>query len=204
MTRRWHLAISSARVGRFVIGLGLSAGVLGGVWWFEPRHALTPVIAEVPGQDAAPNESKDERWAVHLRRMDDALAEKNVRGAERAWHDAHVEALASLSWEPMVDVGDAALRIAEGAGFGDVYEPKARRIYLSAFFRARREGSVEGVLRAAQAFARLGDREVAGQCLRTAERLARQASDQHALARMREIQERLVIPVLDARTFGLN
>ena len=204
MIRRWHSAVSNARWGHFAIGLGLFAGALAGVWWLEPSYAPVPSMTRVPGQDAAPRESKEARWAAELKRMDDALGEKNVSAAEQAWHDAHVEALASLSWEPMVDVGDAALRIAWSAGSREAYEPKARRVYLSAFFRARREGSMEGVLRAAQAFAALGDMDVVRQCLRTAERLATRASDHQALARIRELQEQLESPVLNARTVKFN
>jgi hypothetical protein len=50
--------------------------------------------------------------------------------------------------------------------------PRARDLYLSALFRARDAGSLDGVLRLAAAFDSLGDREVALQALRMARRLA--------------------------------
>jgi hypothetical protein len=59
----------------------------------------------------------------------------------------------ATSWEPLLRVGDEArLR-------GDT--PAARRAYLAGLFRARGESSLDGVLLAAEAFADLGDREVA-------------------------------------------
>jgi hypothetical protein len=48
---------------------------------------------------------------------------------------------------------------------------------MSALCRARRDGSFDGVLRVAEAFAALGDHEVVDQCLRIAERLARDDRD---------------------------
>lgn len=86
----------------------------------------------------------------------------------RAWQERYAAALASRRWEPMLEAGDAAL----GLGDGDA-RARARQAYLVAFTRARHEGSVDGVRRVAQAFAGLGDHEVAAQCLAVAERMER-------------------------------
>jgi hypothetical protein len=48
-------------------------------------------------------------------------------------------------------------------------EPAARRAYFAALYRACRENSFEGILRTAEAFANLGDREVVEECAGLAE-----------------------------------
>ena len=50
--------------------------------------------------------------------------------------------------------------------------PRARELYLSALFRARDTGSLDGVLRVAGAFNTLGDRDVTTHAVRMADRLA--------------------------------
>jgi hypothetical protein len=67
---------------------------------------------------------------------------------------------ASSSWEAVLQIGDDA------RARGDVQA--ARRAYLTALFRARGEHSHLGVLRAAEGFRELGDREVVAQALRIA------------------------------------
>lgn len=111
-------------------------------------------------------------WRLHLRTVDAALARGDISRAVRAWHDGYVTALASRRWESLIDVGGAYLRLGEITRMRKASEPKARQLYLAAFFRARQAGSIEGVLRAAESFAALGDRDVAEQCLRAADRLA--------------------------------
>ena len=51
-------------------------------------------------------------------------------------------------------------------------EETARRLYLSALYRARQAGALQGVLEAAERFRQLGDREMVTQCLAVADRLA--------------------------------
>lgn len=64
----------------------------------------------------------------------------------------------------------------------------AREAYLSALIRARRDRSVDGAIRSAEAFRELGDRVVAEQCLHIAEQLA--AGDEQARQRVREARRR--------------
>jgi hypothetical protein len=116
-------------------------------------------------------------WVVHLRKVEDALARKDVSAAVRAWHDGYVTALGARRWEGLLEVADAHLRIGEVSGSRKASEPKARELYLAALFRARAQGSLEGVLRAAEAFARFGDREVVSRCLSIAERLAARSNE---------------------------
>jgi hypothetical protein len=63
---------------------------------------------------------------------------------------------------------NALLRIERAAGFPKAGESKARELYLMALFRARRDESVQGVLRTAAAFNALGNREVAAHAMQIA------------------------------------
>src|SRR5262249_3193013 len=68
---------------------------------------------------------------------------------------------------------------------------RARETYWIAFFRARQQRSLNGVLHAAEAFAMLGDRSTVEQCMRVAEGLAARAGDAEELDRVRQIASRL-------------
>ncbi len=132
-------------------------------------------------------------WTVHIQQVDDALAKRDLSAAERAWHDAYAAALGSRRWEGMVEVGDAVRRIGAMGGSRTAADARARRIYLTALFRARQEGSLDGVLRAAEAFSALGDPQVVVQCIRIAERLAAQRRDAQARERVHAFSQRLAI-----------
>ncbi len=140
--------------------------------------------ASVPDGTVAP-------WRAHLRAVDDALGRQDVGGAERAWHAGFGVALGSRAWEGMLEVGHASLRIGDVTGIRKTAAARARDLYLAALFRARQHGSLDGVLRAAEAFAVLGDREVATQSIRIAEGLAAQDRDPRARERVRELGARL-------------
>jgi hypothetical protein len=129
-------------------------------------------------------------WEPHLHRVDDALARNDLAGAEMLWREAYAAALKSRHWEGMVASGDAYRRIGERANFGKVSDAKAREAYLIALFRARSEGSLEGVLRAAERFADLGDHAVVEQCLGVARSVAARSKDPRAEERVRSFAER--------------
>lgn len=105
-------------------------------------------------------------WMVSLAAVDDALMAGNVSAAMSAWHPVYAAALQDQGWEGLIAVGDARLRIERAAGSHG--RAQARQIYLTALIRAQRHGSVEGAVRAASAFAALGDREVAAQAVHIA------------------------------------
>ena len=130
-------------------------------------------------------------WTVHVRQVDDALAKRDVGAAERAWRDAYAAAVASRRWEGMLEVGDAARRVGEVASARMTADARARGAYRAALFQARQQKSLDGVLRTAEAFAALGDREVVAQCLRIAEHLATEARDPQASERVSTLSERL-------------
>jgi hypothetical protein len=166
----------------------------------EMRGTLAPCVAALglillafwvsdvtPGQPVP----EEQPWVAPLRAVDEALARQNVSAAERLWHDAYGHAVASRRWDGMVAVGDASLRIGQIAGRRAAAETRARQAYLAALFRARQQQAVEGALRTAQAFADLGDREVAEQCLRVARDLTAHSGDAEADARVRALAGRL-------------
>ncbi len=139
-------------------------------------------------------------WADHIRTLDQALAQKDISAAERALQQAYLAALGSRRWEGMVEVGDAALRIGEVSGFRNVSKAKARENYLAAFFRARQQRSLDGMLRVTEAFAALGDREVAQQVLRAAEGLATHSRDGQAGDRVRALGKQVAAGSLDRKS----
>jgi hypothetical protein len=163
--------------------LGLSAIAIGivthgeGLIVPDPQHARSQA---------------DGVWTAHLRVVEAELARGHIDVAVRVWHDAHGAALESRNWESMIAVGDAFMRIGHAAGSPSGARMSARDAYMTALIRARRNRSVDGALRSAEAFRELGDRAIAEQCLHVAAQLA--AGDDHAQQRVREARERWAAP----------
>lgn len=124
-------------------------------------------------------------WATHLQAMDTAIAASNASAAVLSWRYAYAAALDQPGWRGLVDVAGAALRIGTIPGFKKAAESRARESYWTALFRARRQGSLNGVLDTAEAFGALGDRVMVEQCIRIAERLAVLTGDAEAAERVR-------------------
>lgn len=150
---------------------------------------LVVIVSEVIAGHAVAAESQI-AWKAHLDKVEEAVSRNDLTLAVMLWREAYAAALRSRHWEGMVAVADAYWRLGELAGFGRASEAKARQIYLAALFRARQEGSLDGVLRAAQAFADLGDREVVDRCIAIARTLAVQARDARGEQRVRVFTER--------------
>jgi hypothetical protein len=130
-------------------------------------------------------------WESSLRSLDAALQRGDAGAANRTWHEGYSAVLASGRWDGFVAMGDAVRRIADAAGSRSLGEARSRSLYLAALFRARQQGTVDGVLRAAEAFAGLGDREVVEQCLIVARALAARDGDKTAEGRVQTITARL-------------
>ena len=140
------------------------------------------------GVDATPTTRIDSGpWTEHIHAMDQALAERNATAAVRAWRNAYAAALATPGWRGLVEVAAGSLRIGAIPGFGRASEARARETYWLALFRARQQGSLNGVLDAAEAFGALGDGAMVEQCLRVAEGLAALHSDKGAADRVRAL-----------------
>lgn len=131
-------------------------------------------------------------WMTPIKAMDRAIAEGNVTAAVRAWRQAYLLAVNDMGWDGLLDVAGACRRIGAIPGFAKTSEDRARETYWLALFRARRQGSLEGVLQSAEAFGALGDRAMVEQCIRVAERLAALNTDGDAPARVRALATNLM------------
>jgi hypothetical protein len=160
---------------------------------------LLAAVAEIAvGRSPSPTEvaAVEQARLAALARVEDALARQDVADALRAWQKAYAMARAGRSWRGLLDAADAHLRIAAVAGASAAAAPRAREIYMAALARARAERSVDGTVRAAEAFAALGDREVTELALRVAASLAARSRDTAAASRVETARARL----LDRRT----
>jgi hypothetical protein len=126
-----------------------------------------------------------------IRAMDEALAKGDLRTALRAREDARLAALASTGWEGPVLLGDATLRLGRNSGLRGAMEPAARRAYVFALYRARRQESLEGVVRVTEAFVSLGDRDMARKACGIAGSLAASGREPEARERVRALENRL-------------
>ena len=138
-------------------------------------------------------------WREHIRAMDQALGEANATVAVRAWRNAYAAALGTPGWHGLVEVAAASLRIGKIPGFGKASEARARETYWTALFRARQQGSLNGVLEAAEAFGALGDRQMVEQCIRVAESLAALNADAGEAERVRALAANLADRYLRAQ-----
>jgi hypothetical protein len=109
--------------------------------------------------------------AAALRAIEDAVSRDDRAAAERLRGELYTEALASRRWSAWLLAGDAALAVGRGAPDPVRLRAAARRAYRAGLFQARGQGSVDGVLQTAEAFARLGDHEVVEGALRIAEQM---------------------------------
>lgn len=150
--------------------------------------AAMPIVGAA---DSARHGAGEPVWARHLRAADAAIARGDSAAALRALQQAHVAALSARRWEGLVAVGDAALRVGEATGDRTGALTRARQAYLTALFRARAAGSLDGALRAAEAFAAIGDAAVAERALRVAQALALSQGDPAGLDRVSALAERL-------------
>jgi hypothetical protein len=132
--------------------------------------------------------------------MDRAIAEANVTAAVRAWRHAYVLAVNDMGWDGLMDVASACRRIGAIPGLAKTSDDRARETYWLALFRARRQGSLDGVLESAEAFGALGDPAMVGQCIRVAERLAALDSTGNAPARVRALATSLMQRYVNADT----
>ncbi len=135
-------------------------------------------------------------WTPSIQQVDAALARKEYSAALRAANDAYALALGTTRWDGMVSAGDLYRRIGEATGLRRSFDTKAREAYQKAFFRARQQASVDGVLRAVEGYAALGDLQMVGVGLRVADRLA--ARDPEAQADIRTFRARFGDPSLTA------
>jgi hypothetical protein len=153
-----------------------------------PEAEDTMMTCDTDLGDTTMNDGASPRpWTAPIAAMDRAIAERNVTAAVRAWRQAYLLAVNDMGWHGLIEVAIACRRIGAIAGFAKTSEDRARETYWLALFRARRQGSLDGVLQSAEAFGTLGDRAMVEQCIRVAERLATLNADGNAPARVRAL-----------------
>jgi len=199
MTLERHVAVVAGMLGLCAIAIGIVTHG-GGLIVPNPEHAAlngarAGVHGELERREAvvpAGRSQDDGVWTAHLRVVETELARGHVDVAVRVWHDAYGAALESRSWESMLAVGDAFMRIGHAAGTPGGARMNARDAYVIALIRARRNHSVDGALQSAEAFREIGDRAIVEQCLHVAAQLA--AGDDHAQQKVRQARERWAAP----------
>ena len=158
MKKRWWMAGAVVTV---AVGAVMTLGATG-------RYGVTESAKRVV---AAPQD-REPAWAQRLALVEQALVDRNLSRATYEWREAYHAAIGSRQWEALVAVGEAAIQIDAAAGAAR-FHPVARQVYLDALLRARAQGSTEGVLRAVEAFERLGDQKV----VEIGRRIARQIAE---------------------------
>ena len=133
---------------------------------------------------------RDVDWRQALQRVETARADGDVRGAEQAWEDAYRVAMRARTPQALLDVGRAYLRLGDTARDRRTTTPRARRIFLEAFVQARERRDGDGVAGAGEAFASLGDREIADRAFDVALALATQSRDAAARDRIAALRAR--------------
>jgi len=134
----------------------------------------------------------DGLWRGYLEDFERQREDGHPDMAIRALHDAYGAALQSRRWQAMIAVGDAFMVVGRATGNAVGARIDARQAYLTALIRARRARSVEGALRSAEAFERLGERDAVDQCLNIAGLLAE--GNETAQQRVREARQRWMAP----------
>ena len=152
-----------------------------------PRTAPTslplPAAAETETQPA---------WQIALDAMDHALAAGDISSAEMAWRNAKSLAIRSRQWQALLAAGDGSLRIGERLPVKRPYRARAAEAWRAALFLARAQHSVDGVLRVAEGFGRLGDVEGLTQVLQIADGLDAADPSGEARRHVLEVRDRLM------------
>ncbi len=154
-------------------------------------------VSSIAGARGRSADARDPERRAALAAMDEALGRRDLVTATQAWRQARELALRSRDWRGPIEAADAELRLAGAADRVREARPTARELFLVALFRARAEHSVDGVLRSAEGFARLGDHDAAALALRIADNTAAKYGDGEDRARVRLASERLMRPAAD-------
>ncbi len=134
------------------------------------RAAVHSELERLESFVPAGRDRDDGLWRAYLDLVEKELEHGHLDVAVRVWQDAYGAALGSGSWESMIAVGDAFVAIGRASGSPAGARMNAREAYLTALIRARRDRSVDGALRSAEAFRQIGDQAVVEQSLHVATR----------------------------------
>ena len=209
MTRHRRWTVLGVLTGLYLVGLGMLGGIVSERLRFDAartrivgqleeatrrahahamarEHELRPAAAPSASPAMDTEQRRPSVWRGYLEMVDAAVARRDVTTAVRAWREAHAAALQTRTWRPLVETGDALMRIAHVDGRRAGYVAQARKDYLAALTRARAERSADGALRVAEAFSALGDHRVVEDCLVVAERLGA-SPDHEVIVRLRAL-----------------
>ena len=128
-------------------------------------------------------------WTAHIQTMNQTLAQNDPEAAVRAWRMAYTAALSDSGWRGLLTVATAALRLRAFPGVTREAVTRARETYWIAFFRARQQSCLDGVLSAAAAFESLGDSAAFERSIRTAEVLVTRTGEAAKIERLRRFIE---------------
>ena len=135
--------------------------------------------------------SLDAAWRDELQHVQVALAWGDGRAATAAWENAGRAAMGARTPEGLLEVGRAALRIGAVTGDRPTAVARARKVFLAALFQARERRDATGVAHAGEAFAAIGDREVADRAFKVAMTLAGQDADAMSRERVAMLWDRV-------------
>jgi hypothetical protein len=129
-------------------------------------------------------------WYVHTSRANLALEAGQLTVAIQHAQEAYAAAVASRRSDGMVEVGHLYRRLGARGRFGEGVA-RARQCYLTGLLRARAEGSIDGILRATEAFLELEDEAMVAQGLKFAREVAARDPDPRAHERIALLAARL-------------
>lgn len=155
------------------------------------RGMMMVVALAISGCGARSTDPYAASWAQYIEVMDDALTRGDMNAAEMARQAAFLAARGSRRWDAMAAVGDASVRLMKSPGASPTVRPEAQRIYRWALFRARQQGSLEGVMRVSKAFIELGDREAARDGLAMATAMLTGTDGAHDADQVKALSDRL-------------
>jgi hypothetical protein len=130
-------------------------------------------------------------WYVHTAQADAALEAGQLTAAMQHSQEAYAAAVASRRSEGMVEVGNLYRRLAARGRLGEAAVDRARHCYLTALLRARGEGSIDGIVRATEAFLELRDDAMVAQGLKFAREVASRDADPRAHERVAMLAARV-------------
>jgi tetratricopeptide (TPR) repeat protein len=126
-----------------------------------------------------------------LARAEAALALGDHRESQTAWEEAFRLAMASRAAEGLLAVGYAYVRMGQASNDRGKALPRARQLFLSALLQAEGRRDANGVTAAAEAFASIGDHEVADRACDIALPLAVKNNDGNARERVMALRSKL-------------
>jgi hypothetical protein len=130
-------------------------------------------------------------WHVHAAQAHAALEAGQLTAAMQHSQDAYAAAVASRRSDGMVEVGNLYRRLGARGRLGEAAVVRARQCYLTALLRARGEGSIDGIVRATEAFLELKDDAMVAQGLKFAREVAIRDADPRAHERIAMLAARV-------------